>query len=542
MTTLMGFVLNTLKPRVNDPKNAKLWLPALLMSMRNDSGPVLPIHARDQDLGALQGQGGAYVADRFNQVYGILNGVDSEPDPAAPLPLLSLPDATLDGLQNLTVGATRDTPKPDGYGVDVDLIFDLYSGEVGGIQMPPLTISGRYHIDQSLLVTDTNQKTTITGDGGFSVTITQAKMVANAIMQVTGSGARRTNTITLQALALTGVQDGAPPVMDFTELTLDSDLPQKDVVIGAIQNALSDPEGQKAILSGVSAMLNSPSNLASVNGLVSDKTGGVLDGIFGPLPSSGLPVDGPSQKALTPIDQYLFDRVRQALSEPASSWFLPLQLATTQDPILEPYTNSRVEVPDQTIKGLKYTSIVITDIVLAGASNAIAPLDETVLATTKFSSRLAFATLPAGPARQVGRPGGPVSMPVPAAPPLRFSAGFSLVQQGIRPVSLKGSLTATLADVFAPITVAPSGADVDHLKLTLSGVSADISAAQITPQVTLDPHNNALEQILNTLFAKPDVQQQILASLNNALAQQSGAISDQFTKIARDAIRAQIGD
>jgi hypothetical protein len=91
------------------------------------------------------------------------------------------------------------------------------------------------------------------------------------------------------------------------------------------------------------------------------------------------------------------------------------------------------------------------------------------------------------------------------------------------------------------MTIAPSGADVDHLTLTLSGVGADLTTAQIVPQVSLDPPNAPLEQILDTLFAKADVQQQILAALNTALAQQSAAISDQFTQIARAAILSQIG-
>jgi len=542
VTTLMGFILNTIKPRVNDPANAKMWLPALLMQLRNDDGtPTLPIHAGRQDLGALTGTNGAFVADTFNSVYSIMNQVNTEPDPDAAFPLLTLPDVTLDGLQNMKPGNTNDRPVADGYIVDIDLAFGAYSAEVEGIPMPPLTFSGRYEIEQKLRVVATGAKETITGHGSFTVIVTDCKLVATAAAAITGSGADRVNTITVTALQIVGTVPNAPN-LNFTQLTLDDDLPQKEEVMAAIQDALTDPQASGAFITAINGMLSSGANLESVNRLLSEKTSGVLDGIFGPVAAGALPVDGSEQKALTPVDQYMFDRVRLALADPASSWFLPLQLASSDDPVLEPYSNPQVDVPDQTIKGLAYTHIVLTDVLVSGASNANAPLDVTILATSSFSSRIALGSLPEGPTHSVPRQGGSVSMPVPPAPPVTFSAGFSLVQQGFKPVPLKGNIVATIANVFVPMTVTPTGADVDHLTITLSQVSADVSAAQISPTVSLDPPNGPLEQILNMLFAKPDVQQQILAALNTALAEQEGAISQQFTQIARSAILSQIGN
>ncbi|MFN3945401.1 MAG: hypothetical protein ACK4K7_10770 [Allosphingosinicella sp.] len=542
MTTLMGFILNTVQPRVNDPANTRMWLPALLMQLRNDDGsPTLPIHAGRQDLGALTGTNGGFVADTFNSVYSIMNQVDTKPDPDAMFPLLTLPNVTLDGLQNMKLADTSNQPTPDGYVVHIDLAFDAYQGEVGGNPMPPLTFSGRYEIEQKLEVIATGEKVTITGHGSFTVVVTDCKLVATAGATISGTGAGRVNTIAVSALEIVGTSPTGP-ALNFTNLTLDDDLPQKAQLMATIQDALSDPQAAGAFLSAINEMLSAQENLESVNRLLSDKTTGVLDGIFGPLPASGLPVDGPDQKALTPVDQFLFDRVRLSLADPGSSWFLPLQLASSDDPVLEPYSNPQVDVPDQTIKGLVYSGIVLTDVLLAGASNAAAPLDQTILATTSFSTRVALGSLPEGPAHQVPRQGGSVSMPVPPAPPLTFSARFSLVQQGFKPVPLKGTLVATIENVFVNLTMTPSGADVDHLTMTMSQVSADVSAARIAPSVSLDPPNGPLEQILDALFAKSDVQQQVLAALNTALAEQQGAISEQFTQIARNAILSQLGN
>lgn len=547
MTTLMGFILNTVKPRVNDPARPTMWLPALLTGMRHDDGtPVLPIHAVAQDLGQIQGQGGGYIADRFASIYSILNECEAVPDPDRPLPLLRLPDVLLDGLQNMQPAASPDTPQADGYQVKIDCNFGCYTGVVQGITMGPLTISGRYHIDQWLQLSPATPGASpgapqlISGDGNFSVTLTASKLVAGVLATVTGAGSARQNAITVQSLDLAGTGGGAPQ-LNVDSLTLDQDLPQKDALMDVIAQALGQPEGVQAMVGSVAAMLNAPDNLASVNALVSDKTAGVIDGIFGRLDPSGLPASDAGQAALTALDQYLFDRMRVALNAPGSSWFLPWQLASSDNPVLDPYTDASVAVPDQTIKGLKYTNIVLTGLVLAGGANAVAPIDQTILDGNAFSSRITLGVLPAGAARQVPRPGGAVSMPVPPGPPVTFGAAFTLVQQGFKPVPLTGRLDATIANVYAPLAMRATGADADALTLTVTAASADLSAARIVPHVALDPRDSTLEQIIDALFAKPEVQQQVLAALNAALVQQQGAISDQFTQIARTAILSQLG-
>ena len=88
MSTLMSFIQNSVQPRLNDPANARLWLPRLLVGMTANDEPVLPIRSDVQDLGFLQGEHGGYVADRFVQVWSIMNQKDAVADPLQPLPAM----------------------------------------------------------------------------------------------------------------------------------------------------------------------------------------------------------------------------------------------------------------------------------------------------------------------------------------------------------------------------------------------------------------------------------------------------------------------
>lgn len=550
--SLMTFVLNTLQPRVNDPTNSRLWLPRLLAGMTNGDGSlVLPIHATDQNLGAITGDSGASVASYFATTYQTwMSGVEgktieAEPDPASPYPILAFPKLTIAGLQNISVQLASATATASGYDVELYLIFDTYPDPTQGIAMQPLSLVGDYNIQQALLwrpegATDWSSDNLV-GTGSVSLALSQCQMVAQATIGVNGAGPARTNSIVVTSLALVGTQAGAPPGVTVDNLTVDGDFKgAKEGLISLVTEMLESNDAAAALTQAVGTLLMAPSNLASVNDLVGGRAGGVLDGILGPVPASGLPDDGPNQKAATPVDLYLFDRIRLALAAPDSDWFLPLQLASSDDPVIEPYSNPSIDVPDQTIKGLNYTNIKLTNVVLAGASNASMPPAATSLDIGKIGTVVTLGILPAGTPRQLPRSGGPVTMPVPPAPPVLFTAGFSLVQQGLKPVPLQGTLTARITGATAALTITPTGSSVDDLQIGLSHATASLAGATITVSVQLNPPNDGLQQIINALFAQPAVQQQVLVALNDALAGQASAISDQLSQIARTAILTQL--
>lgn len=547
MTTLMSFILDTLLPHVNDPDNAKLWLPQLLANMKDSNGnPVLPVQAAEQDIGALTGPNGTFLADAFASNWSVFNNPQSAtPDPQSQFPVLTLYNVSIDGLQNVTAQPSAAAPTVAGYGINVPLLFGQYSGTVQQLSMPALSISGGYKMSQALTITG-NGPTSWTGEGDFEAVFTDCMMTASATVTVSGLGAARTVDIAVTSLAMTGTTgQGSLPTLTFPpdKFTIEGDInpAAKPGLISLIMNVLTDPQGAGAMIEAMNTMLNSADNLASINSMLGGKSSDLMSGIFGPLPASGMPDDDSGQAAATPVDLFLFDRMRLAINQSDSSWYLPWQLASSTDPVLEPYQNSSIEVPDQTAGGLKYTSIVLTDLKVAGASNAQAPLGEAILATPQITIALDFGTLGAGPNRAVQRQGSPVEMPVPPAPPVTATAGFTLTQQGISPVTLVGDLTATISHLTGAVELTPSGRNVSELLLTVTGIRTSLNQAAVTLTVALTPPDSLLQQIIAKLFLKPAVQSSISTALNKALSGQESQLSQQFTQIARAAITGQLG-
>lgn len=544
MATLMDFILNTLNSRINDPDNQKLWLPRLLVQMKgSDDQPALPVKSDLQNVGALEGPHSAYLAENLAENWGINNSLFAIPDPADPPPYLELSKIELDGLQNIHVNPALATADP----VSLPLLFNAYTQTTGGVPMPTLTLSARYQLSQQVCscanlgatVCDGVRKAKLTGDGDLTAQFTDCLLVADSVITVAGSGAARTLSLSVSKLNVKGA-DSDVPTINIANLTIDEGLPNKPDLIDTIIQALTASEGQAALLGALDSMLNKPANLKSINTMLTSKATDIFDAIFGPLPVQGLPADDSGQTAATPVDLFLFDRMRAATLDPASNWYLPWQLASSEDPVLEPYTQDRIDVPDQVIQGLKYTNITISNLVLNGGSNAQTPLGDTVLTTPKINATLHFGDMPQGPARQVNRKDGAVSMPVPPAPPLVLQADFALTQQGFAPLPLKGSLNATVTGLQAALTITPSGADADHLFLDISNLTGNIADATVKVTVQLDPRNDTLEGIMQSLFEMKSVQDSIAKALNQTLSDQSAQLSEQFSQIARNAIVSQL--
>src|SRR3954464_8350528 len=116
---LFGFIFKTMRSRANDPKNAKFWLPTKLEEIDNPSAPgkLLPLHGTNWDLGDVTGSSGANVSAVITSQWWTVTTI-ADPDPYAdetpiacpdrPYPHLTLPSATIGGLDNVWV---EDNPK-----------------------------------------------------------------------------------------------------------------------------------------------------------------------------------------------------------------------------------------------------------------------------------------------------------------------------------------------------------------------------------------------------------------------------------------------
>lgn len=534
MSTLMSFIHNSVQPRLNDPANARLWLPRLLVGMTENDEPVLPIRSDVQDLGFLQGEHGGYVAERFVQVWSIMNQKDAVADPLQPLPAMKLTEVTLGGLQNMLVQQVSSLPKPAGYDASVVLLPNHYPNPTQGLEMPSLTLSGRYQIEQSLWVDDA-YRTSITGIGSFSASFSDCSLNALLALETAGSAEQRVPTVTLSSLNINAIE-GEQPTLLFETLTLEGDLEQSEVLIQFIQQALNAPDGKLSMLSTVADMLNGPDNLDSMSSALSTYLINSLDELFSRVPEQGLPTDSHNQQGATVLDVYLFDRLRVALNQSDSEWYLPLLLSDSTDPVLEPYHHAQVVIPDQTIAGLEYTNIELNNLYVAGLSNAFMPLEKCLLASPVMTMEVLFGVLPEGNtvSRQALHSG------LPPAPPVTITTRLSLTQQGNVSVDLKGDVHASLHDCHLNINVSVSGEDVSDLDVTINALNFVWGSEPVEFNVALEPRNSVLESMLQKMLLKPEIQDPLKAQLANALTAQRSELSASFTRLARATLINQL--
>lgn len=534
MSTLMSFIHNSMQPRLNDPTNTRLWLPRLLVGMNQNGDPVLPIRSDAQDLGFLQGEHGGFVADRFVQTWSIMNQKDAVADPSQPFPYLKLSEITLGGLQNVHVQQLNSAPTTSGYDASVILLPNYYPNPTQGLDMPMLTLTGRYQIEQSLWVEDT-YKTTISGVGAFSATFSDCELNAPLTLTTTGSNAQRSPVVTLLGLTLTAIV-GDEPTLLFDHLTLEGDLEQSELLILFIKQALNAPDGRMSLLSTVADMLNAPDNLDSMSSALSKNVSNSLDELFSRVPEHGLPSDSHNQQGATMLDVYLFDRLRVALNQSDSVWYLPRLLSDSTDPVLEPYHHDQVVIPDQTIAGLEYTNIELNNLYVAGLSNAFMPLEKCVLTSPVMAIEVLFGVLPEGNTvfRQALHSG------LPPAPPVKITTRLSLTQQGVLPVDLKGDVHAALHDCHMNMNVSVSGEDVSDLDVTINALNFVWGSEPVEFNVALQPRNSILESMLQKMLLKPEIQDPLKAQLANALTTQRSELSANFTRLARATLINQL--
>lgn len=541
MSTLMSFINKTLEPRLNDSANVKLWLPRQLMQMKDDSDkPLLPVYTESQDPFLLKGEHGTNLANQFATVWSIMNQAWAEPDREKPLPTLTMSKVTLHGLHNVFIDQVSDNPTISGYDVRIVLQPNYYDDPTQNIPMPLFRFKGRYHIDQSISVTRGENgselyKSLIEGEGEFDVACSQCVLIAHIGINVGGDGAERVVTVSANSLELTGMGQGEP-ALSFDDLTLEGSLEQKDVLIRFIKQAINSPDGQAGILGAVKDMINAPPNLKTLGVSLTEHFNNLTNQSFGAISPGGMPTDTAKQQGNTALDVYLYDRLRIAFNQPQSSWYLPKMLADTSDPELEPFTQSSINISDQTLAGLKYTEIRLSNVQIIGLSNAVTPLNTNFLNHSYIAMDVDFGALPEG--GRNGQYGGRAGFPPP--PPVKIAAAFYLKQNGITPVTLTGSLQSSVFNSQMKLGMQVSGVDVDNLWIDISAVTLSLGTAFVDVVIHLVPRNETLEKIIARLLVLPDVQTQISKGLQEALEKQRPGLSENVSKLARSRIISQV--
>ncbi|NKB45069.1 MAG: hypothetical protein GKS03_12405 [Alphaproteobacteria bacterium] len=544
-------MLDTMQSRLNDPANSKYWLPVLLKNLKKSNGlPALPLTKKEENIGAMTGPDGAFIADTIALDWAVFNNFPDSPyaipSPDDPWPILDLSDLIVAGLDNVFMVNSVSSPiaGQTGYSSTITLQFNYYADTNPALEN--LKINGRYDLTQAVCSSDTsggsecngNYSATVWGKGEFGADINDCYLDADVSVIVSGQGASRALAVTVNNLNLRGQNTGSNPTISFFNVTVE-DTNIGDDIAEMAKRALNAPEGNSGVILAISSALNAPGTLQNFSELLTNWIASAFDKLFAPIPASGLPNDGSNQNAATLVDLYLFDRIRVAVSNPDSNWFIPWQVASSADPVLEPYSTAEITFPDQEIGGLPFTGIKLTDVSIANASNVVPPYATFLLNSPDVAAVIDLGALPVGPSRTFERNGEEIIMNIPPAPPVVLTGTFTFTQGGIAPVQLSGTAEISATKVSLALVITPSGADAASLQFTAQSLTVDLSPAAVSAVVELKD-DSSLDQLAETLLESQDAQSQISNALNNELAGQLSQLSSYFSEIVRTAIDRQL--
>jgi hypothetical protein len=559
---LFSFVFNTIQKRANNPENQTYWLPKKIAEITDSSGEkLIPIHETGWDIGPVNRPlVTSIMVDQWKLKLGRDKATKKEyeahhtviPCPDNPLPILSFPVITIDGLQNLFVlGNPAVAGSPEGYKTKISLKFDDYNGQNGLPKLPRLLINGKYRIIQSLCTADKNiehptrcdgwQSVKIDGTGAIKATFSNIYVDAECNITTQGVGNNRKLRVNLTSLTIRDEAGKTLPgfILDPDNgLTIESNMWIAQAVwLQMAKNAIESPDGQQGIFQQLNASLNNRKHLDSLSQLFTHQLNNILNTIFGNVPAKGFP-DEPGRPPANPVDRYIFDRVRAALNNPESEWFLPSIVYNSQNPSLEPLSIDIITLPDQTInimgQSLLFTRIQLAGFAMAGTSNIIAPTPQLVCQEPGINVTASFSTLNPPPSVKTGT-GELKQIP---APPLTATGKFSMLPDG-ETVPLPGSFAIAIQSSDIHITVQPSGTELDDLQIKITRLQFDIPPQRVAITMNIDSvFKKSVEKMING----PNIKTRIVSQLNAALEEKLADISQAATEAARQTIAARLDE
>ena len=412
---LFEFVFETLRQRLNQPSNARFWLPARLDAIAAPSGgPLLPLHATGWSLGTIGGPAGADLTAAFTGQWLILLNYKHRDDggtvghqaiacPDDPLPRLSMPEVTVVGLDNVMIlpGAQVTEPSGAGYRANLTAKFNAYDAA-----HPParssLSLSGTYNLTLCVCTApsavaqptacDGWESTVIDGSGLFAVSFsdTFADITMTLGPAADGKGGV---AVGVESVVMRGPTEGSLPTLSIDQLTVVTKASwlADNVWIPKATEAFESPQGRAALVGNLNAALNEPGNRGQLATMLTSRLNDIFDGALGAVPAGGLPATGAA--IANPVDQLLFERFAATLNDPTSAYFVPRLVRASGSPVLEPLTLSNVGLPDLSFAGISFTGVSLTALDATGLSNAAALPAELCLRPWGVETTLQVATL-----------------------------------------------------------------------------------------------------------------------------------------------------
>ena len=543
---LFGFIFKTIRGRANDPKNGKFWLPAKLEEIDNPSGPgkLLPLQGKNWDLGDVTGPSGSDVSLVITTQWWTVKTID-DPDPFAdmmpiacpdrPSPHLTLPQATILGLDNVWV---EDNPTIEsnstGYTATIAVRFGYYD-QKSYPQLGPLTIEATWTLEQcvcaalkSAPAACTDMRDTVDGKGPVTVKLTDIYADALVDIRISGSGAQRAISLTVEKIQIRGIPPNPNPTVTITKLDFSTSEGRmvKNEWLKAARRALTDPNSVSAMMGNVNAELNKPGSLAKLAETLQGKLASIIDDTLGSVPAGQLPS---GQQAPNPVDQYLFDRARFALNNPASQIYVPRIILGINDPKLEPDNIDSIDLGSQSVEGIAFNNLKLTQAVITGISNAATPANQMIFHQDAGNVDVTVALSSLSPPPLVAVGGRNIQVP---APPLRISSNFSFTVED-DPTVNPGSIVITIDGAQIATTIHFSGPDAATLTITFTSIHLAAKPAAIKVTLSLDA---SLLDVINQVVNAPTVKQKVLDGIN----QRAAGHLDKLSKAATDKVREVI--
>ncbi len=532
-SNLFSFIFLTVKASINNPKS-KNFLPTLLAAIQDGGAPLLPLKEDSWTIGSVTGSSGLLIAKNIADKYQLVNSQPVIPYPKGPDPYLELKDTkgvekvVINGLDNAYVTDFNNynyDNTTNTVTADINMQFNYWTKNPGGLQpgqkVPQLGISTPFNLTQKLCkVAATGDKTCedpsaqpieVIGNGIFTANITQLNFIASISINVVKDRAGLNLAITNLKLITTGAD--APKFADV-KATLSNQSPYSDLFSTFITSFMAEPEASAAIFPQMQASLNTPGNINSLSKTMTSQFATLLNNRLGPV-TGQLPSDS-GQTATNKVDLYLFDRIRYALNDTSSNWYVQTLLKSYKNPSLNPFKPKDLNIGSFTLPGLgfKFTNVILSDIVVTGFPNATAPADTLLLTPPTTSLMLLLGSLGAGTSAVA-----------------QFSADYPGGHLNL-------GLTVAVKSVELTSVVLPSGADVSELVITFNSIDYKIpNVADM--KITLDDQSGlgpAIQQVLNSA----DVQNKMVSAANSELASNIPAISSEVTSIIKTLLEEQI--
>lgn len=569
MGNLFMFIYRTLRKRANDPGNQRYWLPARLAALDNPRGPgkLLPLEARDWVLGPITGEGGTVIqrgfvgqwwewrTSRFGSQPGDPDLRDYEPIacPSEPWPRLGMPAVTVFGLDNVWVlPDPAVTSLATGYRAVITLQLGYYDGRGGLPALSPLRVQGQYALEQCACAVEQRQEGApppsacndriesqeIPGVGNVTATLTQVFVDVNAEIRLVGTGTARDTQVIVHDLTVRGPRPETLPVLTVDHLTAESIAPwmAENVWIPAARQALESPDGRRGLVGNLNASLNEPDNRAQIARMLTRQLHRAFDETLGAAGAGALPSDV-GQQAPNPVDQYIFDRVRLALNDPGSDYYLPKLIYAATDPQLEPYPIERIDLGDQEFRGIRLEDLQFHDGRFIGGSNIKAPVEQLVFDQSVIDGTVVLGALVPPPRVTVERHGTRVTLQVPR-PPLKLDGRFSMRFAGSAD-RLGGGLAVTIQRARVLGEVRFLGDDLESLRIDIERlhVEADLSDIEISVRI-----QSAFVEIINLILNRDYIKTQLLRGINREASKKLDALSDAATSYIKKTLLAKLGD